>query len=123
MVKKRELKNLTGRIKALPAGRNTGRKENEMKEYRIVCTIERTDEKGHTARFENVSPWISCSSLPHERRFDERKKAEEYLAFCKKCSKEFCERSKKEFEKNPKNRYLYKQTYFKIQSRTVSEWK
>lgn len=94
-----------------------------MKEYRIVCTIERTDEKGRTERCENYCPWISCGSLPHERRFVERKKAEEYLAYCKERSKEFCAQSKKEFERNPKNRFLYKQTYFKIQSREVSEWK
>lgn len=93
-----------------------------MKEYRIVCTIERTDEKGSTVRFENAAPWVSGGSLPHYRIFGERKKAEEYLAFCKKCSKEFCASSKEKFEKNPKDRFLYKQTRIRIQSRTVTEW-
>ena len=92
------------------------------KEYRIVCTIERTDETGATVRFENATPWISCGSLPHQRIFTERKKAQEYLAFCKKCSKEFCTHSKEKFQENPKDSFLYKQTHFKIQSRIVTEW-
>ena len=92
-----------------------------MKEYRIVCTIDKWHRDGRHDHFENARPW-SDGVLSHNE-FKTLEKAKEKMPYIISQAKKQDERTKKDSDRGFPYNIRYEHSNFHIQSRTVTDWK
>ena len=94
-----------------------------MKEYRIVCDRRTVDSHGKETIQNNVAPLLYTYCLPHHTIYNTRKEVNKALKTKIEMAKAFDEITQKKLSNREPDAIGYWQSNFRIQSRTITEWK
>ena len=94
-----------------------------MKEYRIVCTRRMVHEDGKEIILNNVAPWVFHHSLPHSTVYTTKADALKALRKAIQDAKKFDEETQERLAHGQPYSIGYWQSNFRLQSRSVSNWK
>lgn len=96
-------------------------REDIMREYRIVCTVDTEHSDGRKHHCENAAPWIAPSMLPHRAVYATKAEAAKALREIVKRAREFDKITQERARAGWRN-IEYRQSDIRIQSRTVTNW-
>lgn len=97
-------------------------REDTMKEYRIVCTVDTVHSDGRKYHRENTAPWIAPSMLPHRAVYATKADAAKALREIVKRAREFDKITQERARAGERDTVEYRQSDIRVQSRTVTNW-